>query len=176
MHLNWIRFLFLFEFLEAECQKKMQWRWKAERFPLAKRQIELVRDQLSNELFDPEEFEVRGAGKEDEKKSEGSSSEDELNESSGDEGIRKGRKSFEKKRYKKKEMMIIIIICKKDSVKSIFDFRWSDLTEKQKNKKLIDRLKLIAQKQSRKFKIATEETRTDIVCMRENPFYVQTVK
>lgn len=52
----------------------MQWRWKAERFPLNRNQIEVVRDQLSNELFEPEDD--GRVIKDDEKSSSSSSNED----------------------------------------------------------------------------------------------------
>jgi DNA polymerase epsilon subunit 1 len=54
--------------------------------------------------------------------------------------------------------------------------RWNDLTEKQKYSHLVERLKLLSRKLVKKSKISVEEIRTATVCMRENPFYVETVR
>lgn len=70
----------------------MQWKWKAERFPLGRGQIEVVRNQLSNELFDPED-EGRVP-----KEEQASSSSDEEDDESDSGAVKNRVGAFEKKR------------------------------------------------------------------------------
>lgn len=51
-----------------------------------------------------------------------------------------------------------------------------ELTEKEQAKAVSDRLKLYSKNAYKKTKVTEEVTRTDTVCMRENDFYVDTVR
>ncbi|KAL7468775.1 hypothetical protein ACHAXS_009012 [Conticribra weissflogii] len=51
-----------------------------------------------------------------------------------------------------------------------------ELSEKEQAKKISDRLKLYSKNAYKKTKVTEEVTRTDTVCMRENDFYVDTVR
>jgi DNA polymerase epsilon subunit 1 len=51
-----------------------------------------------------------------------------------------------------------------------------ELDEREQAKKISDRLKLYSKNAYKKTKVTEEITRTDTVCMRENDFYVNTVR
>ena len=51
-----------------------------------------------------------------------------------------------------------------------------ELGEREQAKKISDRLKLYSKNAYKKTKVTEEITRTDTVCMRENDFYVNTVR
>ncbi|CDJ68468.1 DNA polymerase, related [Eimeria necatrix] len=53
---------------------------------------------------------------------------------------------------------------------------WHELTEKQKHEILIKAVKKYSQRAHKKTKIVKELDEESIVCQRENPFYVETVK
>ena len=53
---------------------------------------------------------------------------------------------------------------------------FQDLTESEQAKAVSDRLKLYSKNAYKKTKVTEEATRTDTVCMRENDFYVDTVR
>src|SRR5690625_1251456 len=56
------------------------------------------------------------------------------------------------------------------------DLLWYQLPTSEQDKILKERLKEFTKKTYNKVKTTTKEVRTDTVCMRENPFYVDTVR
>jgi len=54
--------------------------------------------------------------------------------------------------------------------------QFNELSEKEQAKTISDRLKLYSKNAYKKTKVTEEVTRTDTVCMRENDFYVDTVR
>jgi DNA polymerase epsilon subunit 1 len=54
--------------------------------------------------------------------------------------------------------------------------KWTDLSPEEQLEKLKVRLRAISQKEKGKVKDTKETTKTAIICQRENPFYIDTVK
>lgn len=154
---------------KAECQKPMTWQWKGEEFPLTRGQIEFVRDQLTNERFSlADEGGIQGRRPRRNPAAYGDTVPDNQDYDSGDSGYDNDETPNDERSDETTNGKINHF---NQVTKS-----WKELTEKQQYMKLVERLKILSRKQSRKFKMNVEEQRNDVVCMRENPFYVQTVR
>jgi hypothetical protein len=66
--------------LGKECQRILKWQWKGEYFPLAKAQIQLVRDQLSNERFTVQDHSLNASKYANDKESDSATTSDSQND------------------------------------------------------------------------------------------------
>ncbi|OII73551.1 DNA polymerase epsilon catalytic subunit [Cryptosporidium ubiquitum] len=130
------------------CQRKMNWRWKGDVFPISKGEMERMLNHMQIETFENIKYEI-GVNK---KKKYG----DHESDSENDEKIEDNVEN--------------VNLNSKEKIK------WASLTPKQQSEILIQRMKAYCNKIYRKQTENIEETRSSIVCQRENPFYIDTVR
>ncbi|KAF7458255.1 DNA polymerase epsilon catalytic subunit [Cryptosporidium felis] len=137
----------------STCQRKMNWRWKGDVFPISRREMERMVDHLQIETFERTKGEDFGGdkGPKEENDDQSCSENDESPENA--DALRVGSTFGNKEKVK-----------------------WSSLTARQQSEVLIQRMKAYCNKIYRKQTENIEETRSSIVCQRENPFYIDTVR
>ncbi|KAH8582024.1 DNA polymerase epsilon catalytic subunit [Cryptosporidium sp. chipmunk genotype I] len=131
------------------CQRRMNWRWKGDVFPISKGEMERMINHIQIETFENVKNET-GGGKRKNK------SEDQESDSENDDKIQVTEENMN--------------LITKERIK------WSSLTPRQQSEILIQRMKAYCNKIYRKQTENIEETRSSIVCQRENPFYIDTVR
>ncbi|KAJ1611964.1 DNA polymerase epsilon catalytic subunit [Cryptosporidium canis] len=134
------------------CQRRMNWRWKGDVFPISKGEMERMVNHMQIETFESVKTEggaARGGGGRRRGTGENES------ESESDDNNEVG----ERGNFGKKERI-----------------KWTSLTPRQQSEVLIQRMKAYCNKIYRRQTENIEETRSSIVCQRENPFYIDTVR
>ncbi|CBZ50569.1 DNA polymerase, related [Neospora caninum Liverpool] len=146
----------------ALCQRRMTWRRKLEVSPAEKGHILPLQQKLKMKLF-----EVTGDRREKasqaakEAQGEDEASEDDWEEDEEGEKKKRGREGFGREETQ----------AARATKKT-----WTELTEKQKHMELIKVVKDFSLKAYKKTKMQKEVDQEAIVCQRENPFYVDTVR
>ncbi|KYF39384.1 DNA polymerase family B protein, partial [Toxoplasma gondii ARI] len=146
-----------------QCQRRMTWRRKLEVSPAEKGHILPLQQKLQMKLFDvasSDRREKQQSPKEEAREDEDTESEEEWDE----EGAKKKRGRGGFARSEETE-------AARASRKT-----WTELTEKQKHMELIKVVKDFSLKAYKKTKVQKEVDQEAIVCQRENPFYVDTVR
>ncbi|KAL7068256.1 putative DNA polymerase epsilon catalytic subunit [Cryptosporidium serpentis] len=138
-----------------KCQRIMNWRWKGDVFPISKGEMDRIIKYLKIESFDMNSYKIKY---DDDQNSDSDGSNNE----------------------EKSENLDITIAgnvnSNKVSNKSNGQRSWDSLTARQQSEILIQRLKKYCSKVYRRQTVSIEETRSSIVCQRENSFYVDTVR
>ncbi|KAK6591202.1 DNA polymerase epsilon catalytic subunit [Cryptosporidium xiaoi] len=155
-----------------KCQRKMNWRWKGDVFPISRGEMDRMIKHLRLETFENVKTEQDKAGK----KLYNNSNNDEEYDNSDDnsynefygENILAGNQDNGNDNANKFNERNISNIKKR--------IKWTSLTAKQQSEILIQRMKTYSSKLYRKQTDNVEETRSSIVCQRENSFYIDTVR
>lgn len=129
------------------CQRRMNWRWKGDVFPISKGEMERMVNHIQIETFEKVTSGDFGGGR---RRSGDNESGSETDEGHADLG--------------------------RTSLDGSERIKWTSLTPRQQSEILIQRMKAYCNKIYRKQTENIEETRSSIVCQRENPFYIDTVR
>ena len=137
---------------ESNCQRKMQWTWRGDYIPATKQEYELIRSRLESQRFSSVE-----------RKSNLAEAEAEMKKRK----FNKGKMNANRNRFSRGAPARI-------NEDEFIPFHKLPFSEQQQLIK--KRLKEYSKRAYNKTHVISEEERIATVCMRENPFYVGTVR
>eukprot|EP00760_Papus_ankaliazontas_P037243 PhM_4_TR8447/c0_g1_i1/m.51369/K02324/POLE1; DNA polymerase epsilon subunit 1 len=171
---------------ENECQRRMNWIWKGEMFTLNRHEFNRIKTQLELEAFKPEVIEKAQAANENKKSFKFKRPLIETNNKGGgkgkwnkkgDRGGGRGKPSSMQDEFKRSAARVADDDAEKSGSDSEDDQqRFHDLDGNTQFGMVKRRVVDYCKKAYRKVHATKDETRTAIVCQRENSFYVDTVR